>query len=241
MASTAREHPPPSLRYFCWFSFLNICFFEMTLIDVRPKSGDVLWVELTFISVCRTVLGSDPYWRLARRNEARAYKTICILTQLTQNKYVASSSAGINKQSPLCSARLCHAARAWLPSSRNSISILPHGSSQATLGLRTVLKADVRSGVRSWGLRGENFSRHRYTWRESRFWVPCSSVRLNGLGVAGRFCTVGKQRIGVTVYRKIPSRWPAKSSPLMSKFPRNENWQPHEKFVMTWGGNISRG
>lgn len=157
MASTAREHPPPSLRYFCWFSFLNICFFEMTLIDVRPKSGDVLWVELTFISVCRTVLGSDPYWRLARRNEARAYKTICILTQLTQNKYVASSSAGINKQSPLCSARLCHAARAWLPSSRNSISILPHGSSQATLGLRTVLKADVRSGVRSWGLCGENF------------------------------------------------------------------------------------
>lgn len=110
MASTAREHPPPSLRYFCCFSFLNICFFEMTLTDMRPKSGDVLWVELTFISVCRAVLGSDPYWRLAWRNEARAYETICILTQLIQNKYVLFSLAGINKQYPLCSARLFCAA-----------------------------------------------------------------------------------------------------------------------------------
>lgn len=122
MASTTREHPPQSLRYFCCFSSLNICFFEMTLTDMRPKSGDVLWVELTFISVCRAVLGSDPYWRLAWRNEAWAYTTICILTQLTQNKYVPFSLAGINKQSPLCSAWLCcaalHMARAWLPCSQ---------------------------------------------------------------------------------------------------------------------------
>lgn len=101
------------------FFFLNICFFKMTLIDMRPKSGDVLWVELTFISVCGAALGSDPCWRQALRNEARAYKTICILTQLAQNKYVPFSSAGVNKQSPLCLAGLCCAAvcetRALLP------------------------------------------------------------------------------------------------------------------------------
>lgn len=122
MASTTREHPPQSQRYFCCFTSLNICFFEMTLTDMRPKSGDVLWVELTFISVCQAVLGSDPYWRLAWCNKAWAYTTICILTQLTQNKYVPFSLAGINKQSPLCSAWLCcaalHMARAWLPCSQ---------------------------------------------------------------------------------------------------------------------------
>lgn len=103
------------------FFFFKRLFFKMTLIDVRPKSGDVLWVELTFISVCRAVLGSDPCGRLALRNEARAYKKICILTQLTQNKYVPFSSAGVNKQSPLCSVWLCCAAlqetRTWLPRS----------------------------------------------------------------------------------------------------------------------------
>lgn len=153
MASTAREHPPLSLRYFCCFSFLNICFFEMTLIDVRPKSGDVLWVELTFISVCRAALGSDPYWRLARRNEARAYKTICILTQLTQNKYVPFSLAGINKQISIVFGtalprRLAHG-RAGLPSLGNGISILRHGPCPANPRLRRpVLGADGGPGVK---------------------------------------------------------------------------------------------